>query len=97
MGMIAKVEILSVCNVPTEMDMEDIFDICQDANQPGARVDYLRFDLLGRVCERMFVAGATTITELMFQNGAVVVWTGHTTHEEQLAEAVIKELEGDEG
>jgi hypothetical protein len=89
MGMIAKVEILSVCNVPTEMDMEDIFDICQDANQPGARVDYVPQASLA-------AANNGSVDPDWFRDGAVVVWTGHTTRPNQLAEAVIKDLEGDE-
>jgi len=89
MGMIAKIEILSVCNVATEMGMEDIFDICQDANQPGARVDYLPQASLAAV-------NNGKVDQDWFRDGAVVVWTGHTTRPNQLAEAVIKDLEGDE-
>ncbi len=94
MGMIAKIEILSICNTPSEMDMDDIFDICQDANQPGARVDYIPQASLA--CANNQDSGVWKVDPDWFRNGAVVVWTGHTTRPNQLAEAVIKELEDDD-
>jgi hypothetical protein len=93
MGMIPSIEILSVCNVPTEMDMDDIFGICQDANQPGARVDYVPQDAL----ECANCQSNKPVDVDWLRNGAVVVWKGHITQPWQLAEAVIKDLEGDEG
>ena len=91
MGMIAKIEILSFCNVSSEMGMEEIFDICCEANQLGARVDYLPAEAFNRVS---FPIGSPTTDFL--REGVVVVWKGHVTSQNQLIEAVIKELTEDE-
>ena len=88
--MISSIEIISFCNVASEMDMECIFDFATDANVPGARVDYITSEEIGRVAKPI---GA--IPPDFYKDGIVVVWKGHFTNQTQLAEAVIKELSED--
>jgi hypothetical protein len=84
--------ILSYVNSPQEMDIDDILDLAVDANQPGARVDFISADSMNEARNRQIDQPHDIPDDIWagyFKYGVVVVWRGYTRNSHELADAVV--------
>ena len=79
------VKIINFVNCVSEMNIGDVLALARDANLSDSRVDYVPQDALNRVARPI-----GTLSEDFFNDGVVVVWSGYTETQTDLAEAVVR-------